>query len=291
MTPAMPIARKTVPAAVQTRRTNRRTYHGVDSLPSRDHGPHFATLPAVQVKTGLCGFTIGAATYFETFGVVEVQQTFYDPPAPLTLERWRAQAPPAFEFTMKAWQVITHAGTSRTYRRLKSPLTDQQRNEAGGFRVNATVMDAWKKTLACAKRLRATAILFQCPASFRPTDENAEAMRRFFAEIGRTSSVRYLWEPRGPWPDDLIVSLCNDLGLTHAVDPFVRPSLTPDLLYWRLHGNGSHYASYTDAELDQLRRWLQAVELGRPRPRPGEAYVMFNNIPRPADAKRFMAAL
>ena len=107
-------------------------------------------------------------------------------------------------------------------------------------------------------------------------------MRRFFAEIGRTDGIRYLWEPRGPWPDELIVSLCSDLGLTHAVDPFVRPSLTPDLTYWRLHGNGSHYASYTDAELDQLRRWL---------PTSGEAYVMFNNIPRPGDAKRFMALL
>lgn len=67
----------------------------------------------VPLKVGLCGFTIGVAAYFETFEVVEVQQTFYDPPAPRTLERWRAQAPPGFEFTMKAWQVITHASTSK----------------------------------------------------------------------------------------------------------------------------------------------------------------------------------
>jgi uncharacterized protein YecE (DUF72 family) len=237
----------------------------------------------MSVKVGLCGFTIGAAAYFETFGVVEVQQTFYDPPAPRTLERWRAQAPPAFEFTMKAWQVITHAGTSRTYRRLKSPFSDGQRSEAGGFRVNATVMNAWKTTLGCAKRLRATAILFQCPASFRPTEENAGAMRKFFGEIGRQEGIRYLWEPRGPWPDAMVVSLCRDLDLVHAVDPFIRPSLTPDLVYWRLHGNGSHYASYTDEELAQLQAWLP----GRAR----DVYVMFNNIPRAGDAKRFAGVL
>lgn len=234
------------------------------------------------VKTGLCGFTIGAATYFETFEVVEVQQTFYDPPAPLTLERWRAQAPPAFEFTMKAWQVITHAGTSRTYRRLKSPFTERQRGEAGGFRVNATVMAAWNTTLACARRLRATAILFQCPASFKPTEENAEAMRRFFAETGRPPGIRMLWEPRGAWPDDLVTSICRGLDLVHAVDPFLRPSLTPERTYWRLHGNGSHYTSYTDSEIDQLHRWLADA---------GDAYVMFNNIPRAGDAKRFMSGL
>ena len=235
----------------------------------------------MNTKVGLCGFTIGAAAYYEMFPVVEVQQTFYDPPSALTLERWRAQAPPAFEFTMKAWQVITHAGTSRTYRRLKSPFSERQKSEAGGFRVNPTVLDAWKATLACAKRLHATAILFQCPASFRATEENAGAMRRFFDTIERPDGVRLLWEPRGPWPDDLVATLCRELGLVHAVDPFIRPSVTPQILYWRLHGNGTHYATYTDAELAQLHAWLESA---------GEAYVMFNNIPRVNDSKRFLAA-
>lgn len=236
----------------------------------------------MTVHVGLCGFTMGAAAYYETFGVLEVQQTFYDPPPARTLERWRAQAPPAFEFTMKAWQVITHRSTSRTYRRLKSPLSDRERTEAGGFRVNDTTMRAWKTTLDAAKRLRATMILFQCPASFRATEENVATMRAFFAAIDRPASLRLLWEPRGPWPDDLVAELCRTLDLTHATDPFVRPSLTPERTYWRLHGNGSAYATYTDAELQQLRQWLPAT---------GEAYVLFNNIPRVADAKRFLALL
>src|ERR671914_2841460 len=143
-----------------------------------------------MLKIGLCGFTIGAAAYFKQFEVVEVQQTFYDPPPRATLERWRAQAPATFEFTMKAWQVITHAGTSRTYRRLRSPFSDAQRAEAGGFRVNDTVLGAWETTLACARILRATAILFQCPPSFRATPENTDAMRRFFSTICRPADVR-----------------------------------------------------------------------------------------------------
>jgi uncharacterized protein YecE (DUF72 family) len=232
----------------------------------------------MTVKIGLCGFTIGAAAYVKQFEVVEVQQTFYDPPPPATLERWRANAPPAFEFTMKAWQVITHAGTSRTYRRLRRPFDERAKAEAGGFRVNATVLSAWETTLTAARLLRATAILFQCPASFRETPANVEAMRRFFATIGREADVRYLWEPRGPWSDDVVRGLCGELGLVHAVDPFIRPSLTPEQIYWRLHGNHSHYASYTDDELQQARQWLPAR---------GDCYVMFNNIPRVGDAKRF----
>ncbi len=230
-------------------------------------------------KLGMCGFTIGRAAYYRQFPVVEVQQTFYDPPPIETLARWRAEAPPSFEFTMKAWQVITHFGTSRTYRRLRSPFSQTAREEAGGFRVNDTIMAAWQKTADCAQTLRATSILFQCPASFRATDENIAAMREFFAAIDRPA-VRMMWEPRGAWPDDVVSELCRDLNLIHAVDPFIRPSLTPQLLYWRLHGNKSHYANFDDDELRQIYSWL-------PADRSVETYVLFNNIPRVHDIKRF----
>jgi uncharacterized protein YecE (DUF72 family) len=234
----------------------------------------------MTMKLGMCGYTIGAAAYVKQFPVVEIQQTFYDPPPIATLEKWRTLAPADFEFTMKAWQVITHMGTSSTYRRLRRPFTDDERREAGGFRTNATTRAAWNTTLAAARALRATAILFQCPASFKSTDENIAAMRQFFARIDRPTGTRLLWEPRGPWPDDVILSLCSDIGLVHAVDPFIRPSLTPELLYWRLHGNGSAYASYTDEELRQIAAWLPADEMTN-------VYVMFNNIPRVKDVKRF----
>ena len=238
----------------------------------------------MAMKLGMCGFTIGAAAYTKQFAVVEVQQTFYDPPPLATVQKWRAQAPEDFEFTMKAWQVITHFGTSRTYRRLRREFSDRERREAGGFRVNATTLAAWETTLESAAALRATAILFQCPASFKATEENVAAMRAFFATIGRPANVWLLWEPRGPWPDDLTESLCRELGLLHAVDPFIRPSLTPELLYWRLHGNKSHYANYTDDELRQIIAWL-------PDDPAVEAYVLFNNIPRVKDVKRFREIL
>ena len=36
-----------------------------------------------MIKLGMCGFTIGAKAYYRKFSVVEVQQTFYDPPRPV----------------------------------------------------------------------------------------------------------------------------------------------------------------------------------------------------------------
>jgi uncharacterized protein YecE (DUF72 family) len=236
----------------------------------------------VEPRVGLCGFTIGAKAYYKRYPLVEVQQTFYDPPAEKTLERWRADAPPEFEFTMKAWQVITHLGTSRTYRRLKSAFSEEQKSEAGAFRLNKTVLEAWETSRRACEILHATAILFQCPPSFKPTDQNVANMHAFFGAIERPENVRLLWEPRGNWPDDLIVSLCEDLQLVHTVDPFVRPSLTPKEIYWRLHGIKTHYAVYTDDQLRQLIDWL---------PDEGTPYVMFNNIPRVGDSKRFLELL
>jgi uncharacterized protein YecE (DUF72 family) len=107
------------------------------------------------------------------------------------------------------------------------------------------------------------------------------AMRAFFTTI-RRPSLHLLWEPRGPWPDDVVRGLCDELALVHAVDPFIRPSLTPHLVYWRLHGNRSHYANYTDDELRQIHAWLPADPAT-------DAYVLFNNIPRVKDLQRFRA--
>jgi uncharacterized protein YecE (DUF72 family) len=228
------------------------------------------------MRIGLCGWTISVDRYFELFDTLEVQQTFYEPPSRVTMDRWREQAPAGFVFTIKAWQVITHRSTSTTYRRLRS---DINRDEAGAFRLNETVMSAWQKTRECARILRAKAILFQCPASFKPTDENVENMRRFFGAIERMSGVDYLWEPRGAWPDELLIDVCRELQLVHTVDPFLRDTVTPELTYWRLHGIGSHYKSYTDAELQSLAARVPQEN----------TYVMFNNIPRVEDAQRFRA--
>lgn len=235
----------------------------------------------MTLKIGLCGASMALPAYAESFKVLEVQQTFYEPPRRTTLQRWRSSVPPWFEFTIKAWQLVTHESRSSTYRRLRTPLSAAERGEVGGFRWTPVVQRGWHTTLECAKELRATAVLLQCPASFRPTDENVERLRHFARHAFRPSELRLLWEPRGPWPDDLVRQLCDELDLTHAADPFVRPSVTPQLAYYRLHGiTGSRHV-YSDEELATLR--LTVAD--------GPAYVMFNNLARPADARRFAALI
>jgi uncharacterized protein YecE (DUF72 family) len=97
-----------------------------------------------KLKIGLCGFSIAIAEYSRWFPLVEVQQTFYQPPSETIMRRWRANTPPEMEFTIKAWQLITHAGASPTCRRLKKSLTATQRAEAGAFRKTAIVDEGWR---------------------------------------------------------------------------------------------------------------------------------------------------
>ena len=51
------------------------------------------------LRVGRCGFPVSLRRYAEEFSAVEVQQTFYKPPALRTLEKWRSAVPAGFEFT------------------------------------------------------------------------------------------------------------------------------------------------------------------------------------------------
>ncbi len=222
------------------------------------------------------------AEYTTQFPVVEVQQTFYQPPQIQTLARWREQAPPDFEFTLKAWQLITHEARSPTYKRLKKELSEQERMQCGAFRPTPIVREAWTSTLACAQALAAQRILFQCPASFTPTNEHIEHLREFFNSIERSGELQFLWEPRGEWADELVRSLCRELDLVHVVDPFALRTQTPDRCYFRLHGRKGWRYVYEDVELEELRAMLPSNK---------ESYVLFNNVRMREDALRFQELL
>ena len=230
-----------------------------------------------MVRVGLCGWTISRAAYLRRFPLVEVQHTFYEPPTDALLTRWRADVPPGFEFTMKAWQVVTHESGSPTYRRLRSPLPESARGQVGAFRSTPPVLAGWARTLDCARILGATAVLLQCPRSFRPTPANVGRLRAFLAAVDRPEG-RLLWEPRGTWPSTLVAELCAELDLVHVVDPMQTETVTPERTYYRLHGTTGSRHVHT---ADELRRLRDLVD-GRPDP-----YVLFNNLPRVGDAERF----
>src|ERR687888_537745 len=126
----------------------------------RKHGQHYrlaAAHPnaAGSLRAGCCGWVLSQAEYFRNFSVIEVQQTFYQPPRLETLAKWRESAPREFEFTLKAWQLITHEPTSPTYQRLKIAIPQKSKARYGAFRPTEEVHCAWRTTLDCARALDA----------------------------------------------------------------------------------------------------------------------------------------
>lgn len=224
---------------------------------------------------GCCGFQRSRDEYFRYFSLVEVQETFYQPPPLKTAERWRATAPADFEFTLKAWQIITHPSTSPTYRRLKTKIGDPK--NYGFFQSWPEVKEAWKTTREIAQALGARWIVFQRPASFTSTKENIANLHRSFADAAR-GDFQLAWETRGPWDDQTIKKLCQDLGLVHCVDPFQRLPVLGEIAYFRLHGQSGYNYGYTESELEQLRQWCADYD---------EGYCLFNNVYMYEDAKRF----
>jgi len=242
----------------------------------------------MKIKVGCCGFPGGMKKYFETlpdgrqaFKVVEVQKTFYQPPQVATAERWRSLAGSNFEFTLKAWQLITHDPKSPTYRRLSKPLPQEKHSHYGYFRPTDEVFSAWEVTEKIASALEAVVILFQCPASFRPTAENKANMRAFFGKIDRKSYL-FAWEPRGKWQPLETKELCQELNLIHCVDPFKARPLYGDILYFRLHGKTGYKYRYADEELTELEDLVGSLGVHST-----EAYVLFNNTNMAEDALRF----
>lgn len=233
------------------------------------------------IRVGCCGYTVSRDAYYRTFRVVEIQQTFYQLPQLKTAEKWRAEAPPGFEFTMKAWQLITHEPSSPTYRRLQEAIPEGAKERLGSFRPTPEVHEAWKRTAEFASALGATVIVFQCPAGFQPTPEHVTNLRTFFSQVDR-GNFRFAWEPRGRWPEELVAELCKELDLIHCVDPLKEDCRTEGTVYYRLHGRTGYGYVYTDEDFRELCDKL----------RPGRVnYVMFNNVEMFKDAQRFLAYL
>lgn len=234
-----------------------------------------------MIKIGCCGFPSGMKKYFERFKLVEVQKTFYAPPKKETAEKWRSQAPEDFEFTLKAWQLITHEPRSPTYKKAGIKIEKDREKNYGFFRDTEEVFEAWEVTRSIAKALKSRIVVFQCPSSFKENDENIENMRNFFNSIER--DFVFAWEPRGNWSLETIAKVCKELDLIHCIDPIVSElAIKAKLAYFRLHGRGKkkYYYDYTKDDFVILFKKIEESEAE-------EIYCLFNNVYMEKNALEF----
>lgn len=246
------------------------------------------------IKVGCCGWAVrgGKQAYYKSFNIIELQETFYKLPRIETVKTWREEAPSNFEFTVKAWQAVTHPVSSPTWKKAGIKVPAEKADRYGHLRPTEEVFDAWEKTLEVCKALSAKVCVIQTPPSFGLTDENLKNARDFFSSITR-GNVILAWEPRGNWNEhlDVVKEICDDNGLVHVVDIFRRrPVSERPIGYIRLHGIGrgevNYRYKYTNEDLSKLKEEVLSIE-----ERGKEVYVLFNNIYMADDAKRFIDLL
>ncbi len=242
----------------------------------------------MKVKVGCCGLPGGMKRYFQEFKLVEINSTFYKLPMLKTVERWRAQAPPEFEFLIKCFQGVTHLVTSPTWRRSGLKLTGKEKY--GFLQPTREVFESWNQTLDICKTLGASVCLIQLPARFKETEKNLRNAEKFFSKIKR-NGVKIALELRG-WSGEGLKQLCEEFDLVSCVDPFASDPVyfgKSRVAYFRLHGSPPgkqmYKHKYTDRDLLGLRKKLESLQ------NVNEAYVLFNNIWMREDALRFIEIL
>ena len=233
----------------------------------------------MSIKIGCCGFQEARSKYYNEFPLVEIQQTFFQPPPVGTAFKWRSQAPQQFEFSVKAWQLITHEAIGTAYRNIREKLTARAIASCGHFKPTRMVFDAWRRTEAVADALKASIIVFQTQKTFRPTHDNIKNFRNFFRRINR-QKYQIVWEPDVRWPLDTIQGLCKELNLIYTSEPLKNnfTNIGP-IQYCRLRGKKGFRSRYDEEDFQKL---LQIDQNGTP------TYFIFNNSSMLFDARNFV---
>lgn len=214
----------------------------------------------------------------DVFDLVELNTTFYSLPEVATTERWREEAIEGFEFSLKAWQALTHTNRSPTWHGEREGLTDEQKEHFGYLEPHEVIFDAWAETKARADALDAAVCVVQTPASFDCTDEHESNLREFVGEIDRGDHVLG-WEPRGDWKENpgRVEDICDDLDLVHIVDLLRHgPVSSHEVTYVRLHGLNEdpddYDYDYSTSELEDLAGKLDDLDEAH-----DPVYCLFNN--------------
>ncbi|MEM1927269.1 MAG: DUF72 domain-containing protein [Acidilobaceae archaeon] len=239
----------------------------------------------MEAKVGTCGFQRSRFAHYSSLDVLEVQQTFYDPRVG-DYARWRSEAPESFEFTVKAWMLVSHEYNKNLWSRLRGEVPGKLENY-GLLKLTEEVSWAWEKTLEVADVLRAEIVVVQTPPSFGFTEANKARVVEFFKSIPRRGKT-IVWEPRGDWWSNVgeLLSISAHADVVIGGDALRNRFLEEqrELVYFRLHGLGgaevNYRYKYTDSDLLKLKSILESIN-------PRRAYILFNNVYSFEDALRF----
>lgn len=229
------------------------------------------------------------AYYCSFFDAVEINTTFYRPPAPEMAEAWAKRTPTDFEFAVKVWQKFTHP------MKLGEEAGGKGGNWGAPGEEDVELFKESIKPLADSGKLGI--LLFQYPPGFHCTKENVEKLRRtldLFKDYSKAVELRHRsWSDRS----EETKALLEESGATWAVidEPKFPSSVMQgfepvgEILYLRLHGrNREKWWSHKEAwerydyfygpeEVRSLAAKIRGLAEKSPK---AKIYALFNNHAR-----------
>jgi uncharacterized protein YecE (DUF72 family) len=240
------------------------------------------------------------AYYAKQFPLVEVDSTYYGPPAEQTTKLWADRTPDGFTFNIKAFSLLTGHPTkvSAIYKDLR-PETDKK-NVYPGDLPPQTYEEIWTRFLSALDPLveagKLGALLFQFPPWFGIRKSNKEYMLEV---ASRCKPLRPVFELRNAsWFDGANRNETLDFLRAHGL-PFVcvdmpqgyKSSIPPvaeataDLAVVRFHGHSDKWTSTDIHEKfgyhysrDELAAW--APKLKQLAAETSQTHVLMNNCYR-----------
>ncbi|GAA4718344.1 DUF72 domain-containing protein [Phytohabitans rumicis] len=238
--------------------------------------------------------------YADRFALVEVDATYYSPPAEQTAALWAQRTPPGFTFNVKAFSMLTGHPTkvSSIYKDLR-PETDKT-NVYPDDLGPAAYEEVWARFLSALQPLvdagKLGALLFQFPPWFTIRRSNKEYLlevqRRvrplravfefrhasWFDGSNRDETLGFLREHKLPY-----VGVDMPQGHKSSVPPVL--AATADLAVVRFHGHSDKWTSKDIHEKfgylysgRELKEWVPRLrELAAET---DQTYVLMNNCYR-----------
>jgi len=206
--------------------------------------------------------------YSDRFNTVEVNSTFYRPPAPGVVHNWAKKTPADFSFTVKLWQKFTHP----------EMFVQATGRDSGITQADVDMFKKGIEPLVKAKKL--ACLLVQFPPRFHYAEQNLDHLDRTlnsFKEFPLAVELRH----RG-WSDNLTateeVLKKYEASLVYIDEPKFRFSIEQDfkpigpIFYLRMHGRNiekwfKHKTAaekynylYSAGELDPFVKGLNQVK-------------------------------
>ncbi len=193
--------------------------------------------------------------YCKHFNTIEINSSFYRKPSLASLQKWYADSPPDFLFSMKAPRLITH---------LKR------------FQIEQEEINAFYELLAEGLQEKLATVLFQLPPSFSYTPERLDLIcSQLDSRWHNVLEFRHAsWWQQAVF-DRLQQQQLIFCGQSYPGDLPETPVINNELIYYRFHGKPVLYKSEYSPEV--LQDTLEAIAAKAER-----AFIFFNNTWGPA---------